>query len=189
MTTLYRQDSSSGKRRAGTCEFSSMPVPPSIIRNLLDEADPSLYVTSPVPWRFMLFSGEGRQLYMEAVRQSYPPHLADRHGSWAAYQYTEAIPAHLVVVAPSNTQEDHVLSAKAWSKRFCILAAEQGLHAIWKMNDYQQHPVFMNLMGLTSKEKVLGVFHIGYGDQCGLSSCVALGKPASELMTVYDHLV
>ncbi|MGO4527740.1 hypothetical protein AB4Z30_01555 [Paenibacillus sp. 2TAF8] len=80
------------------------------------------------------------------------------------------------------------MPAKAWSKRFCILAAEQGLHAVWKMNDYQQHPVFMNLMGLTSSERVLGVFHIGYGDQCGLPS-VGEGRPASELMTVYDHLV
>ncbi|MDP9697238.1 hypothetical protein J2T16_000135 [Paenibacillus intestini] len=188
MTTLFRQDIGNGKRRAGTCEFSSMPVPQAVIRKLLDEADPSLYVMSSAPWRFMLFSGEGRQLYMEAVRQSYPPHLADSHGSWAAYQYTEAIPAHLVVVAPGNSPEDHVLPAKAWSKRFSILAAEQGVHAVWKMNDYQQHPVFMNLMGLTSSERVLGVFHIGYGEQCGLPS-VARGRPASELMTVYDHLV
>ncbi|WP_434750635.1 nitroreductase family protein [Paenibacillus amylolyticus] len=188
MTTVFRQDTSHGKRRSGMYEFSSIPVPQSVIRTLLDEADPSLYVMSPAPWRFMLFSGEGRKLYMEAVRQSYPPHLADSHGSWAAHQYTEAIPAHLVVVAPTNTPEDHVLPAKAWSKRFCILAAEQGLHAVWKMNDYQQHPVFMNLMGLTSNERVLGVFHIGYGEQCGLPG-VAEGRPASELMTVYDHLV
>ncbi|WP_342551618.1 nitroreductase family protein [Paenibacillus sp. FSL R7-0652] len=186
--TLLRQDVSDGKRRAGTWEFSSMPVPQTVIRQLLDEADPSLYVTSPSPWRFMLFSGEGRQLYMEAVRQSYPPHLADCHGSWAAYQYTEAIPAHLVVVAPANTQEDHVLPAKAWSKRFCILAAEQGLHAVWKTNDYQQHPVFLKLMGLTSDERVLGVFHIGYGDHSGLRH-IGPVRPASELMTVYDHLV
>jgi hypothetical protein len=190
MTTLYRQENSIGKRRAGTYEFSPMPVPQSLIRKLLDEADPSLYVMSPAPWRYMLFSGEGRQLYMEAVRQSFPPHLADCHGSWAAYQYTEAIPAHLVVVAPvpADTPEDDLIPAKAWSKRFCMLAAEQGLHAVWKMNDYQQHPVFMNLMGLTAKERVLGVFHIGYGDRSEPRHMEA-GRPASELMTVYDHLV
>lgn len=190
VTTLYRQENSIGKRRAGTYEFSSMPVPQSVIRKLLDEADPSLYVMSSTPWRYMLFSGEGRQLYMEAVRQSFPPHLADCHGSWAAYQYTEAIPAHLVVVAPepADTSKEDVMPAKAWSKRFGMLAAEQGLHAVWKMNDYQQHPVFMNLMGLTTKERVLGVFHIGYGDQSGPRHIEA-GRPASELMTVYDHLV
>ncbi|UOK61699.1 nitroreductase family protein [Paenibacillus sp. FSL k6-2145] len=188
MSTGLSQDISSGKRRAGTCEFSSLPVPQSVIRKLLDEADPSLYVMSSEPWRFMLFAGEGRQLYLEAVRQSYPPHLADRYGDWATYQYTEAIPTHLVVVAPRNAREDDLLPAKAWSKRFSILAAEQGLNAVWKINDYQQHPVFMNLMGLTSEEKVLGVFHIGYGDQPALRDMDA-SRPASELMTVYDHLV
>ncbi|PJN62277.1 MULTISPECIES: nitroreductase family protein [Paenibacillus] len=188
MSTGLGQDISSGKRRAGTCEFSPLPVPQSVIRKLLDEADPSLYVMSSEPWRFMLFAGEGRQLYLEAVRQSYPPHLADRYGDWATYQYTEAIPTHLVVVAPKNAREDDLLPAKAWSKRFSILAAEQGLNAVWKINDYQQHPVFMNLMGLTSEEKVLGVFHIGYGDQPALRDMDA-SRPASELMTVYDHLV
>ncbi|MFL0375124.1 nitroreductase family protein [Paenibacillus amylolyticus] len=188
MSTGLSEDISSGKRRAGTCEFSPLPVPQSVIRKLLDEADPSLYVMSSEPWRFMLFAGEGRQLYLEAVRQSYPPHLADRYGDWATYQYTEAIPTHLVVVAPRNAREDDLLPAKAWSKRFSILAAEQGLNAVWKINDYQQHPVFMNLMGLTSAEKVLGVFHIGYGDQPGLRD-VDASRPASELMTVYDHLV
>ncbi|MCG7385943.1 nitroreductase family protein [Paenibacillus sp. ACRRY] len=178
----------SGKKRAGSCEFSPLPVPQSVIGRLLDEADPSLYVMSSKPWRFMLFAGEGRQLYLEAVRQSYPPHLADRYGDWATYQYTEAIPAHLIVVAPTGSQEDHLLPAKAWSRRFSMLAAEQGLHAVWKMNDYQQHPVFMNLMGLTSEEQVLGVFHIGYGDQPALRD-VDLSRPASELMTVYNHLV
>ncbi|MDQ0655519.1 nitroreductase family protein [Paenibacillus sp. W2I17] len=188
MSTSLSQDISSGKRRAGTCEFSPLPVPQSVIRKLLDEADPSLYVMSSEPWRFMLFAGEGRQLYLEAVRQSYPPHLADRYGDWATYQYTEAIPTHLVVVAPRNAREDDLLPAKAWSKRFSILAAEQGLNAVWKINDYQQHPVFKNLMGLTSEEKVLGVFHIGYGDQPALRDMDA-SRPASELMTVYDHLV
>ncbi|SDC43646.1 Nitroreductase [Paenibacillus sp. CF095] len=188
MSTGLSPDISSGKRRAGTCEFSPLPVPQSVIRKLLDEADPSLYVMSSEPWRFMLFAGEGRQLYLEAVRQSYPPHLADRYGDWATYQYTEAIPTHLVVVAPRNAREDDLLPAKAWSKRFSILAAEQGLNAVWKINDYQQHPVFMNLMGLTSEEKVLGVFHIGYGDQPALRDMDA-SRPASELMTVYDHLV
>ncbi|MEK3703265.1 nitroreductase family protein [Paenibacillus sp. FSL R7-0198] len=188
MSTGLSQDISSGKRRAGTCEFSPLPVPQSVIRKLLDEADPSLYVMSSEPWRFMLFAGEGRQLYLEAVRQSYPPHLADRYGDWATYQYTEAIPTHLVVVAPRNAREDDLLPAKAWSKRFSILAAEQGLNAVWKINDYQQHPVFMNLMGLTSEEKVLGVFHIGYGDQPA-SRDMDASRPASELMTVYDHLV
>ncbi|MFS0855001.1 nitroreductase family protein [Paenibacillus taichungensis] len=188
MSTGLRQDAVSGKKRTGTCEFSPLPVPQSVIRRLLDEADPSLYVISSEPWRFMLFANEGRQLYLEAVRQSYTPHLADRYGDWATYQYTEAIPAHLVVVAPSSAREDHLLPAKAWSKRFCILAAEQGLNAVWKINDYQQHPVFMNLMGLTREEKVLGVFHIGYGDQSALRDTDA-GRPASELMTVYDHLV
>ncbi|MBT2283941.1 nitroreductase family protein [Paenibacillus polymyxa] len=188
MSTDLSQNISSGKRRAGTCEFSPLPVPQSVIRKLLDEADPSLYVMGSEPWRFMLFAGEGRQLYLEAVRQSYPPHLADRYGDWATYQYTEAIPTHLVVVAPRNAREDDLLPAKAWSKRFSILAAEQGLNAIWKINDYQQHPVFMNLMGLTNEEKVLGVFHIGYGDQPALRDMDA-SRPASELMTVYDHLV
>ncbi|WP_405157451.1 nitroreductase family protein [Paenibacillus sp. FSL H8-0283] len=188
MSTGLGQDISNSKRRAGTCEFSPLPVPQSVIRKLLDEADPSLYVMSSEPWRFMLFAGEGRQLYLEAVRQSYPPHLADRYGDWATYQYTEAIPTHLVVVAPRNAREDDLLPAKAWSKRFSILAAEQGLNAVWKINDYQQHPVFMNLMGLTSEEKVLGVFHIGYGDQPALRDMDA-SRPASELMTVYDHLV
>ncbi|ETT32815.1 nitroreductase [Paenibacillus sp. FSL R5-192] len=188
MSTGLSQDIRSSKRRAGTCEFSPLPVPQSVIRKLLDEADPSLYVMSSEPWRFMLFAGEGRQLYLEAVRQSYPPNLADRYGDWATYQYTEAIPTHLVVVAPRNAREDDLLPAKAWSKRFSILAAEQGLNAVWKINDYQQHPVFMNLMGLTSEEKVLGVFHIGYGDQPALRDMDA-SRPASELMTVYDHLV
>ncbi|WP_145322337.1 nitroreductase family protein [Paenibacillus xylanexedens] len=188
MSTGLSQDISSGKRRTGACEFSPLPVPQSVIRKLLDDADPSLYVMSSEPWRFMLFAGEGRQLYLEAVRQSYPPHLADRYGDWATYQYTEAIPAHLVVVAPTNAREDDLLPAKAWSKRFSILAAEQGLNAVGKINDYQQHPVFMNLMGLTSEEKVLGVFHIGYGDQPALRDMDA-SRPASELMTVYDHLV
>ncbi|MET1168323.1 hypothetical protein ABWV16_25095, partial [Bacillus velezensis] len=106
MSTGLSQDISSSKRRAGTCEFSPLPVPQSVIRKLLDEADPSLYVMSSEPWRFMLFAGEGRQLYLEAVRQSYPPHLADRYGDWATYQYTEATPTHLVVVAPRNARED-----------------------------------------------------------------------------------
>lgn len=188
MSAGMRQDMGHDKKRTGGCEFSPLPVPQSVIARLLDQADPSLYVMTPEPWRFMLFSGEGRQLYLEAVRQSYPPHLADRYGDWAAYQYTEAIPAHLVVVAPFNAREDDPLQAKAWSRRFSQLAAEQGLQAVWKTNDYQQHPVFMNLMGLTSAERVLGVFHIGYGDRPSFGD-LSVGRPASELMTVYDHRV
>ncbi|MDQ0169233.1 nitroreductase family protein [Paenibacillus tundrae] len=188
MSSHTKHEMGNVRSQAGSCEFSPIPVPQAVIGQLLDEADPSLYVMSSEPWRFMLFAGEGRQLYLEAVRQSYPPHLADRYGDWATYQYTEAIPAHLVVVAPSAAREDQSLPAKAWSRRFSLLAAEKGLHAVWKMNDYQHHPVFMNLMGLTPEEKVLGVFHIGYGDQPAFRH-VDYGRPASELMTVYDHLV
>ncbi|MGQ9907811.1 MAG: nitroreductase family protein [Candidatus Flexifilum sp.] len=144
-------------------------ITPDRILDLLETAvyAPNYHLTQP--WRFVMLTGEGRLTYAEARRQlayansrSSDEAIRQQEGD-AAFKKFSAVPIFLAVIMnqsedPVERDEDYAATA-AVIQNFLLLATEQGIATGWK--SYKPHPLTNALLGLTERETVVGVIHIG----------------------------
>ncbi|MCR6106080.1 nitroreductase [Salipaludibacillus agaradhaerens] len=117
------------------------------------------------PWRFILFHGEGRKVFAEAVSEGSTPEQREKYGK-KMYDYYMLIPIHIVVVMDEDPRqkqwEEDFAATAALIQNFQLLAWEEGLGVVWKTNNYSWHPNFRERIGVLPGEKVVGTLHVGY---------------------------
>jgi nitroreductase len=149
-------------------EFNGDPISKELLFALLEDAVWAPFHSKKEPWRFILFVGDGRRAFAEAVLSTRPSEFVAKHGSQMREAYCSQTPAHLIVVMKAN------LPQKAWEEAFAasaaliqniqLLAWEQGIGVVWKTSPYNENPEFLAAVGVTSEEKVVGTLHLGYFD-------------------------
>lgn len=177
------------RERRTVNQFTSEPVPVELILELLDAA-----VWAPVhswkePWRFILFAGEGRRRFSEAVLATYSAEKRQQIGDKVAEVYCTGVPIHLVVLIEEDPRpkewEEALCAASALIQNLQLLAWERKIGVVWKTNDYNWHPDFRKGIGIGPGQKVVGTLHMGYFDQ----STVRRPKPrtpVAELLTLIE---
>lgn len=167
--------------------FRSDPIETSELLELLNVAVWAPNHGVREPWRFILYTNEGRSRFADAVISTF---TSDEHQrlSAAKYDYYTKIPAHLVVVLkedPRQKQWDEDYAAVCCLiQNFQLAAWERGIGVVWKTNWYNYDPKFRDAAGIQAGEKVVGVLHIGYPEQ------VPKERPrtsADKLLTIIDH--
>ncbi|MDF2938652.1 MAG: nitroreductase [Paenibacillaceae bacterium] len=165
--------------------FREEPVSQELLERLLNVAVWAPNHMNRQPWRFILFQGESRKTFAQAMVATYSPEERGKYGE-AKQQYLEQVPAHLIIVMKEDPRQ------KVWDEdyaavccliqNFQLAAWEAGLGVVWKTNHYGYYPEFRDTVGVKLGEKIAGILHIGYPR---VVPQPIERKPAESLLTVY----
>lgn len=138
------------------------------------------------PWRFILFQGEARKHFAEAMVSTYDSEEREMYGE-RKQRYLESVPAHLIVIMKEDPRhkvwEEDYAATCSLIQNFQLAAWERGLGVVWKTNHYSYDPNFRQSVGVKPGEKIVGVLHIGYPD---VVPKARPRTPAEELLTVFQ---
>jgi nitroreductase len=156
------------RRSMGLKEMRPDPIDPAQIDMMLEAANwaPSHGLTEP--WRFTVFTGEGRATlaaaFGEAYRQLTPPERFDERG-WQA-QVDRAGQASawisLGMVTDGKMPEWEEMSAVAIAAHnIQLMACSLGLACKWTSGAVAIHPHVASVLGLEPPAKLLGFLYVG----------------------------
>ncbi|MCL6605511.1 MAG: nitroreductase [Paenibacillus sp.] len=150
-------------------DFNGEPMSQETVIELLNDAVWAPFHSASEPWRFVLFMGEGRRTFAEAVAQTYSKEVVDLHGERVMHQYCHLMQAHLLVVIEADPRqkqfEDAFSATAALIQNLQLIAWERKIGVVWKTNDYNWNPKFLNTVGVKPDERVVGTLHLGYFDE------------------------
>ncbi len=150
-------------------DFNGAEIERETILNIMQDAVWAPFHGKKEPWRFILFTGEGRKRFSEAVTSTYSTDIANKWGEWATRQYCELIPAHLLVIIEADPRqkywEDAFAASSALIQNIQLLAWERQIGTVWKTNEWNWSPAFHRNVGVLPHERIVGTLHLGYFDK------------------------
>ena len=147
--------------------FKTDPVNVEEIIELLNVAKwaPNHKLTEP--WRFQLYTGKGKDVFVQSYVDSQPKvdgevsEMVKRKAS-----YFKDIPLHLVVIMPEDPRQrrwdEDYGAISTMIQNFQLAAWERGIGMIWRTNDWVYDPVFREGIGVLPGEKIVATLMIGY---------------------------
>lgn len=177
------------RERRTVNQFSSKPVPTELVLELLEAAVWAPFHSRKEPWRFILFAGEGRRQFSDAVLSTYPDDKRQQLGEKVAQIYCHEVPVHLVVLIDEEPRwkewEEALCAASALIQNLQLLAWEREIGMVWKTNDYNWNPLYREGIGVKPGQKVVGTLHMGYFDPARVRRARPR-TPVSELLTLVE---
>lgn len=181
MTALIRE-------RRTIRDFNGEPMSEETVIRLLDDAVWAPFHSVKEPWRFILFMGEGRKTFCEAAMLAYTQEELEQWGERVKHRFCHLMQAHLLVVIEADPRqkefEDAFSAAAALIQNLQLLAWERKIGVVWKTNDYNWHPKFMQAAGVRPGERIVGTLHLGYFDKDKVPRPRAR-RTAQELLTIH----
>lgn len=121
-----------------------------------------------VPWRFIVFSDQGRALAGEAIARAFVAKYPDAKPEQIEFEKTRLTRAPLVVAVVSRAaphvkipEWEQILSAGAAAMNLVIAAHALGYAATWITEWYAYDRNALDGLGLAPHEKIAGFVHIG----------------------------
>jgi nitroreductase len=171
--------------------FTGEPVAKELMIELLDAAVWAPFHSRKEPWRFILFMGDGRKQFPDAVLQTYTSEKRAEYGERVADAYCRQVPVHLLVLIGEEPRphqwEEAFSAASALIQNLQLLAWERGIGVVWKTNEYNWDPGFREAVGVRPGEKVVGTLHMGYFDKEKVRKARPR-TPAAELTTIIEQV-
>jgi nitroreductase len=144
--------------------FTTQAVSDALIAQLLETAVYAPNHKLSEPWRFVLLDSAAKLEYA-ALRRDYAHQQGKNPQS--IYQMFLQIPAFVFVImheSADKTRRDEDLAATAaLIQNLILLAEDAGLASKW--SSFPDLPEFRAWLGLTERESVVGVIHLGYPAQ------------------------
>ncbi|MFS0784596.1 nitroreductase [Bacillus sp. 1P06AnD] len=179
------------KDRRSIKRFQNREVSAELITELLDSAvwAPNHHLTQP--WRFILFNGEGREVFANAVREwkmakETNPTKKEEEGE-KLYQKLMSNPAFLLVVMEENPilakREEDFAATSCLIQNFSLLGWEKGLGMTWHTQGWLHEPIVREAIGIKPGERIVANIHMGYAE---IVPKAQQRTPAKELLTVFD---
>lgn len=175
------------KQRRTVRVFKKDPVSTELLIELLNVAVWAPNHQHREPWRFILFTGEGKARVGQAMLQAYSGEDREKIGT-RKLEFFMNVPVHLVVIQKEDPRqkvwdEDYAAVA-CLIQNFQLAAWERGLGVMWRTNSYNYDPTFRESIGVRPGEKIVGLLHIGYPE---IIPGALRRKTAEELLTVVDQ--
>jgi len=121
-----------------------------------------------VPWRFIVFSGEGRTRAGDAIAKAFITRYPDAKPDQVEFERTRLARAPLVIAVVSRAaphvkipEWEQILSAGAAAMNLVLAAHALGYAATWITEWYAYDRVALDALGLAPHEKIAGFVHIG----------------------------
>lgn len=139
------------------------------------------------PWRFIVYAGEGRRVFADAVIDTFTAEERAKYEEKRRDEYSTA-PLHVIVAMkedPRQKQWEEDFSAVCCLiQNFQLAAWEQGIGMVWKSNPYMYNPKFRAAAGVGPGEKIVAVLHVGYPR---IVPQATPRTPARDKLTVVDR--
>jgi nitroreductase len=155
--------------------YQDQPIPKEWIEELLDAAHwaPNHHLTHP--WRFHVFTGEGRERLVSA-RQAAVTHAAQRKGAEPSEQDLEfarqkCYSAPVIIIVSQVISEDPIKEkedyAACWAaiQNLLLAATARGLGSYPSTGDWINENFVGPVLGLGEDERPVSCIFIGYADQ------------------------
>lgn len=156
------------KERRSIRTFTDKAVEKELLIELLNDATWAPNHQHREPWKCKLFIGEGRKTLVDAVLHSFTEEEQAKRGKILSDRFLST-PAQIVVYMdedPRQVQRDEDYAAVcAFMQNFQLLAWERGLGCVWKSGGLNYNPLFIEGIGLTKGQRIVGILHIGYFDK------------------------
>ena len=124
------------------------------------------------PWRFIVFSGEGRDKAGEAIAKAYHAAHPDADEKKIAFERTRLSLAPLAIAVVSRAaphvkipEWEQQLSAGAVCMNLVVAANALGYACAWLTEWYAYDRAALDALGVGPQEKIAGFIHIGRNDQ------------------------
>ncbi|WP_341281369.1 nitroreductase [Paenibacillus sp. FSL H8-0537] len=171
-------------------DFNGVPIPKEVLHTILEDAVWAPFHSKKEPWRFILFIGEGRRRFAEAVLHTRPAEFVAKYGEQIYETYCSQTPAHLIVVMkadlPQKAWEEAFAATSALIQNIQLLAWEKTIGCVWKTSPYNEHADFLAAVGVTAAEKIVGTLHLGYFNP-EAHPAPKPRTPVAELLTWIEH--
>ncbi len=121
------------------------------------------------PWRFIEFTGAGRERLGEIFYKGLMSRKPDADEAQQNKMRIMTLRAPLVIAVVAKVTEDHpkvpvieqLLSAGAAAQNMLLAAHAKGLGAIWRTGDVAFDPVVNQELGLEGEDQIVGFLYIG----------------------------
>ncbi len=158
----------------GLARLSDAPVEVSLIERMLEAANWAPSHDETEPWRFVVFSGEGREslsrLFEAAVTHSAKPEVLS-HEMEGARKRAFAAPVWIAIGMEPATREDgspkglieeEVMAVACAVQNLHLMASAVGLAGMWHSKGLSVHPKVAEGLGWTGHKRLLGFFMCGW---------------------------
>ncbi|MGC4047810.1 MAG: nitroreductase [Armatimonas sp.] len=165
------------RRSMGVARLKSDPVPEALIEQALEAANWAPSHGETEPWRFIVFTGDGRKELGEAFAEAYR-HDALREGNFkettfeAQRNRTQDAPVWIALgLEPAlrgdgtlkMTMEEELMAGACAIQNLHLVANAQGLAGMWLSKGVMVHPLVADQIGLCAPHtRLLGFFVLGY---------------------------
>lgn len=168
-------DAISGRRSMKVEQLDpDRPVPKELLEKLLEAADWAPSHGHTEPWRFTVFTGEGRLKLGEAFGEAYRQvcsavfrqegYEKQRDRVWGASVWLAVVMAPMLKADGTLKMPEHeeLMAVAGAVQNIHIMATALGLGGKWTTNEFATHQVVSDLLGLKAPERLLGFFFLGW---------------------------
>jgi nitroreductase len=167
-------DAIANRRSLGLSRLHPHPVDRSVIEAMLEAANWAPSHEDTEPWRFTVFSGEGREKLADMFGEAYRSDAGDdfREDRYEAHR-ARAMSAPVWIslgVSPAlnedgslkMTEDEEIMAVACAVQNLHLVASAYGLAGMWHSKGSSVHPVVAKALGLPPPGRLLGMFFCGW---------------------------
>lgn len=167
-------DAIAHRRSLGLSRLSPAPVDREILEAMLEAANWAPSHEDTEPWRFTVFSGEGRQKLADMFGEAYRSDAGDdfredRYEANRARAFSAPVWISLGVEPALNedgslkmTEEEEIMAVACAVQNLHLVASAYGLAGMWHSKGTSVHPKVAEALGLARPNRLLGMFFCGW---------------------------
>ncbi|MBN9503751.1 MAG: hypothetical protein BGO01_12195 [Armatimonadetes bacterium 55-13] len=163
------------RRSMGLARLKPDAVPVEILQQMMEAANWAPSNGDTEPWRFTIFSGDGREELANAFGEAYRTDIGDGAFDQVAYDgyraRAYAAPVWIAIgMEPgknedgslAESQDEEIMAVACAVQNFHLIATTYGLSGMWHSKGTSTHPAVAKALGLDSPSRLLGLFFLGY---------------------------
>lgn len=170
------EESIAHRRSLGVARLHPDPVEPEVIQRCLEAANWGPSHGDTEPWRFTVFTGEGRKVLADLFAGTYRRYAAEL-GTFREETYQAQIdrvmsaPVWISIgMEPGRSEqgemlmreEEEVMAVACAAQNLHLMAAAQGLAGMWHSKGISVSPDVADFLGLKPPSRLLGFFFFGW---------------------------
>ncbi|KQY83099.1 nitroreductase [Paenibacillus sp. Root52] len=168
------------KNRRTVKKFKKDAVPTDKIIELLDAAVWAPNHKLREPWRFLLFTGDGRNKLAQAIDAE-----MGEDNKFSAN--IKQVPAVMLVVLEEdprqNIWDEDFAAVSALVQNFLLAAWSEEIGTFWVTKPFLYAPKFRKPLGIEAGEKIIGMIYMGYPD---VIPSAKERTPAKDKLTLFE---
>jgi nitroreductase len=151
------------RRSMGLARLKPDPVDPAVIERMLEAANWAPSHGDTEPWRFTVFSGDGREM-LASLFEAAQGQEGARKRAFAAPVWISIgmVPALRPDGSLVMTEEEEVMAVACAVQNLHLMASVQGLAGMWHSKGTSVDPVVARGLGLEAPSRLLGFFMCGW---------------------------